>query len=65
MQAALRLAKALQAAQRGRKSTRDPVMAEIARLSPSQRKRVGTSICEHLLASLREQVRMEQQLIRH
>ncbi len=65
MEVALRLAKALKAAKRGHKSPRDPVTAKIARLTPSQRKRVGTSICEHLLASLRQQVRTEQELTRH
>ncbi len=54
MQAAWQLAKALKAAKTGKKSGR-----KIAKLTPGQRHQVGNAICEHLLASLRQQVDAE------
>ena len=54
MQAAWQLSKALKAAKSGHKSGR-----KIARMTPNQRHQVGNAICEHLLASLRQQVQQE------
>ena len=57
MQAAWQLSKALKAAKNGHKSGR-----KIAKLTPGQRHQVGNAICEHLLASLRQQVDAEKNL---
>ena len=54
MQAAWQLSKALKAAKNGHKAGR-----RVARLTPGQRHQVGNAICEHLLASLRQQVDAE------
>ena len=55
MRAAWQLSKALKAAKTGRKRGRT-----MAKLTPVQRHQVGNAICEHLLASLRAQMRSEQ-----
>jgi hypothetical protein len=60
MQQAWQLSQALKAAKAGRKTGHD-----LAKLSRAQRRKVGTSICEHLLASLRAQVQTEQQQTEH
>lgn len=54
MHVAWQLSKALKAVKTGRKSGR-----EMAKLTPNQRHQVGNAICEHLLASLRQQVHSE------
>ena len=54
MQVAWQLSKALKASKSGRWSGK-----KVARLSPVQKHKVGNAICEHLLASLREQVDAE------
>jgi len=56
MRAAWRLSKELKAAKSGHKAGR-----KLAKLSPGQRHLVGTAICEHLLASLRQQVESDNQ----
>ena len=56
MQAAWQLSKALKASRATRQAGRTA-----AKLSSTQRRKVGNAICEHLLASLREQVVSEQQ----
>ena len=55
MHVAWQLSKALKAVKTGRKTGRD-----MARLTANQRHQVGNAICEHLLASLRQQVHSEQ-----
>ena len=59
MQAAWQLSKALKAG----KTTRQ-AGSRAGKLSSTQRRKVGNAICEHLLASLREQVVSEQQTTR-
>ena len=54
MHVAWQLSKALKAVKTGRKTGRD-----MARLTANQRHQVGNAICEHLLASLRQQVHSE------
>ena len=60
MEAAFQLASALKAAKHRRRAMRGHAEAEVVRLTARQRKRAGTSICEHLLASLAQQVCAEQ-----
>ena len=60
MQAAWQLSKALKAAKNGRKAGRD-----VNKLTPVQKHQVGNAICEHLLASLRAQVKSEQSQPQH
>ena len=59
MQAAWHLSKALKAGKTTRKAG-----SRAGKLSSTQRRKVGNAICEHLLASLREQVVSEQQTTR-
>ena len=54
MHVAWQLSKALKAVKTGRKTGR-----EMAKLTANQRHQVGNAICEHLLASLRQQVHSE------
>jgi hypothetical protein len=56
MQAAWQLSKALKAGKTTRQTGH-----KAGRLSSTQRRKVGNAICEHLLASLREQVVSEEQ----
>jgi hypothetical protein len=54
MHVAWQLSQALKAVKTGRKAGRD-----MAKLTANQRHQVGNAICEHLLASLRQQVHSE------
>jgi len=54
MHVAWQLSKALKAVKTGRKTGR-----EMAKLTANQRHQVGNAICEHLLASLRQQMHSE------
>jgi hypothetical protein len=61
MHVAWQLSRALKAAKTGRKSAREFGLGA-NKLNARQRHKVGNAICEHLLASLRQQVVSEQSI---